>query len=527
VRILLISFPSKRHQQFSYPLGLNRIDCAIRSVYSDARIDLIDNQYTKFDDLLIHISKNNYDFIGISAQLESQNELFKFLNHRLLKDYLKNRKIIVGGNLISNSYENILNKYNNLIMAIGEGENTIIDYIKYIKNQIKISEIRGIVYYDNKLQMNKSVKTNLINIIPVNKESLNKTIDYKGDILLWTSRGCGWGACSYCFKDPNRFHKFELLNSDIFLQELKYAKQLGYKDISITDPCVLGGATPIGKIAKNRMIKLCYELIKNTYDINIAFSLRADDVFKSNMSDDENNFNLTVLNVMKKAGFNLPFLGIETNSKTQLKRYNKGILPIENYEAIKRIKKIWKEISIGVIMFDPFVTPEEVMETINFVDDLDLYDAMSYPLNQLKIQKGTQFFNKCLKENLIIGYNSETLLYDVSYKNKKIQSIINVIKSLENEVGSIMYLAKLKSRSNRMSRNDNGNNILHDIHVVHNILQINLIRELIFRFDNKPIDFFRNARHELINKIKINIKKKIIDDTNKILLNEIKRYEAK
>lgn len=528
MKILLINLPSKRHKQFTYPLGLNRIEGAIRASYPNIQSDLIDSQYIEMNDLLISVSKNNYDIIGISAQLESQNELFGFLNNKIVKSYLDSRRIIVGGNLVSNSYESILNKYKDLILAIGEGENTIVDYIKFIKKEVKLSDVKGIVYYDNKIKRNEKTRSDLNTIIPVKKESLINTNKYKGDMLLCSSRGCGWGACAYCFKDPNRHHKFELLDDNVFLQELKHLKELGVNDASLVDPCVLGGGTKFGKMAKIRMVDLCYKIIKNTTNINIAFSLRVDDVFKLNNSNDDNNFNLAVLNVMKKAGFNLPFLGIESNSNTQLKRYNKGILPIENINAITRIKRIWNEISMGIIMFDPFVNSEEILETIKFIDKFDLYDAMSYPLNQLKVQKGAQYFNKCLKENLITGYDNKTLLYEVAYKDKKIQSIIDIIKLLEYEAGSILYLAKLKSRTNRMAKNNEGNNILHTSHVKHNRLQITLVKELILNSNSKQaLTKFRKERNKIVESIKINIKNNKIEDINKILSNEILKYEMR
>jgi hypothetical protein len=75
--------------------------------------------------------------------------------------------------------------------------------------------------------------------------------------------------------------------------------------------------------------------------------------------------------LLKRAGLARLFIGVESGSTSQLKRYGKGITPEQSIMALRILSSLGIEIRIGFVMFDPLMTFQELNENVEFLERQD------------------------------------------------------------------------------------------------------------------------------------------------------------
>ena len=107
------------------------------------------------------------------------------------------------------------------------------------------------------------------------------------------------------------------------------------------------------------------------------------------------------LAVLKEAGLQEVFLGIESLEKEQLKRYHKKASIDTNKKAIAVIKDLGLYIDSGYILFDPEMSFESLGNSINYIEDLKINQLDSRSLKRLRIQPLTTIYKTLL--NVVVG----------------------------------------------------------------------------------------------------------------------------
>jgi len=126
---------------------------------------------------------------------------------------------------------------------------------------------------------------------------------------------------------------------DVVIEGLKYLHDMGAKHVSLTDPEFFGGGKEtLRGIRRARLI--AKEMIKRKIKLRIAFSLRADSVYKKSDTGKVAKEKRETFELLKKAGFENAFVGTESGSASQLKRYRKGITVEENAKALDILREI-------------------------------------------------------------------------------------------------------------------------------------------------------------------------------------------
>lgn len=164
-------------------------------------IDVDIREYTINNDLdyiLKDINKNKYDVILFSTYIWNVNDIVKLCHN--IKKINPNIKIALGGPEVTYDSDTSMDTYEFVdYILYGEGELVFRDFVSYLKGEVSIENVNGLVYRRNGIVIKNKPMELLKNLdlIPSPYENLDKD-EYENRIVYYeTSRGCPFN-CQYC-----------------------------------------------------------------------------------------------------------------------------------------------------------------------------------------------------------------------------------------------------------------------------------------------------------------------------------------
>jgi len=347
-----------------------------------------------------------------------------------MQQYAKSKGcfVITSGSDSADHFEKYL-RHGADAVAIGEGEQTVLELCKAVKNKSTIQSIAGIAFWhDGQIIKNgpRQVMRNLDEL----PEPAWDLVDIKPYRDMWlrhhgyfslnfvTTRGCPY-KCNWCAKPiyGNRYHSHGA--EKIVKQIKKWQQVFGFTHVWFADD--IFGLKP------NWLADFANHVREENLRIKYKIQSRAD-----LLSHEPSIIHL------KESGCTMVWLGAESGSQKILDAMDKGIKVEEIFTATQLLKKH----DIGVSFFLQFGYPGEILEdirlTINMVKELlpdDLGISVSYPL------PGTGFYEK-VKQDLKVKANwqhSDDL--DLMFKNTYSASFY---KSLQRYVHAVFRGSKAR-----------------------------------------------------------------------------------
>jgi len=280
-----------------------------------------------------------------------------------------------------------------------------------------------------------------------------------------TSRGCPWGKCTFCsirsqfsghtIPNHNNDYDWHPFSPDVILSNIKCFSAKGVRNFDIKDSEFFG---PIrnrrGHDCFNKTMQRVEKFAQGIIEINKTLkggkrsdnkitvnhvSVRIDAIYKSG-EHKKNKRRKKVFQLLKDAGVKGVYLGIESGSPTQLKRYNKGVTVEENREAIKIMREFGFEIEVGFIFFDPLSVLEELKQNIDFISETNLYETDSRILGSLRIQEGSPYVLMARQAGLLGKKNADLLSYSSQFQNKYVADLEKVFSRWENATVKLVKL---------------------------------------------------------------------------------------
>lgn len=295
-------------------------------------------------------------------------------------------------------------------------------------------------------------------------DTIEDVIKYKGALTLELSRGCNYSKCIFCPRN-HKGARWRGLSVDTMVLYFKTLEKV-CKKVKKEPFFYIADEEFIGQLPHALELKRIEEFCKGIKQLNIKIkfdiSARVDSIFKPEATKKENIDHLHMWKLLKEIGLQRLFLGVESGSDNQLRRFNKGTTAYQNATAIKLITALGINIRIGYISFDPLmenfndikeshkfverkdilykhadfnkITLEEIYDAI--VNNIDseylklqckpLYYKVSYPLTSLEVLFDTAYalkinnFEKKNNTKLLIGIDMNMARYKVIYFNKRI-----------------------------------------------------------------------------------------------------------
>ncbi len=359
------------------PLGIGYVAAVLKQ--AGFQVKIIDSVALRLDkekiaEILKQDKQNVIAFTATIMSIYSALETAKYL-----REVFPRAKFALGGPQITSVPEKTMTKEFDFGI-LGEGEETMLELAETIEARKKNwNKIKSLVWWKKeKLVINprRGMIEDLDKLPYPARELFPKQKYYHpmpggykrlpfGHMV--TSRGCPY-RCSFC--DRSVFgNKFRARSPEKVIEEIEFLiKNYKVKEIKFYDD--------LFTFNKERVHKICNEIIKRKIDISWSCSARVDSV------------NLELLKHMKKAGCWQIDYGIESGSQLVLNKMKKGITLKQSMQAVKWAKQVGMKARAFIIIGMPGETKKSISDTIEFVKKLKLdvvafYAVMIYPGNEL------------------------------------------------------------------------------------------------------------------------------------------------
>jgi anaerobic magnesium-protoporphyrin IX monomethyl ester cyclase len=339
-----------------YPLGLGYLHSYLESLNLgyDVKTRFLNNVSFEKGMKVLEEDLETFkpDIVGISMITHSRVGAYKLIG--FIEKKYPNIKIVIGGIHVSVLYEQLSNKYRNVVCVIGEGEITFSELIEKLKNKESFNNISGIAFYDHSLK--KVVVTSErklienLDILPFPRHDL---FIYEGKTIagLLTSRGCPY-KCNFCVLDAASRRSVRCRSASNIADEIEMilADHPSINTIWIHDDAFM--------IIKERTIEFCNEVLRRGIKTNFICSARFRPISRE------------VVMLMKSAGFGQVLFGLESGAPVVMKKMKKGLTQKNVRHAVKLFSETGIKATAFLIVGLPGEDPNTIAQTIDFVQEL-------------------------------------------------------------------------------------------------------------------------------------------------------------
>lgn len=361
--------------------GLASIAGNINKTHCDVKIlDLVAVRFKAKKYFNRYIKKNHFDIIGFSCMVFQFREILELA--KTVKGINKNTITVLGGYYATVNHEELLASddmnYFDFVVR-GEGETAFRRLIDAIYLKESFENIPGLSFRKDGNVINNP-DGNLAGLnelkIPDRSARVFKTgfniLGYPADVCE-TSRGCTQ-TCNFCSISKMYGRSYRQYKIERIIEDIKDAKLRGAKAIFFTDDNITLNA--------GHFEELCCEIISNGLtDIKYAIQASVQGFY--------NNPQLPGL--IKKAGFEWVFLGIESYTDEGLEFYQKDNQMKSSYieEVVHNLQEQGIFVIGGVIVGNPYDSRETIQRTYDYVKkvgiDLTIFFTLTpYPGTKLR-----------------------------------------------------------------------------------------------------------------------------------------------
>lgn len=491
IRIFLIAlFPNERFPFVGESHGICAISGYLNEKYSGLiEIDLFDQQINSDEEILNEIKLKRPEIIGFSVKMQTLNKL-DVLYNLILKNTSSSYKplIILGNSTAHFNSDYLLSKYDDILVSFGEGEVSFDDIIKYVNGTIHIDKVRNIGYRKGR-EIIYNVREYLSpDEIPIADRRYSESYYIQGgEVYIEGSRGCAYCCCSICecrffLGSQNSLNKWRPKTVSKIVSELSELERLGIKEVTFSDEDFIGddisGICHASQIAD--------ELMKQKLNVQYRINARIHSIFCQSDNPANRNRKIQLLRKLKASGLVKIFLGFESGSDSQLKRYNKGFKLSEFISAKKILDDLSIEYELGYISLDPLMTLEELKESLLFIKRNNCIPYISNIYKELRIQSGNQAYLRkvrnyehCNNIQILGTLDMNEQIYSIDkYADSRVELLRRCLNEYEAQTYQLYYRMRILTQYSET--NDNiYNQITH--RTLHEIksLDFNLMMELI------------------------------------------------
>jgi len=431
------------------PLGIESIAGSLKKEFDD-KVEIhgtVAHKYNNIEDVIQKIINEKPDILALSLFFNTLEDLDKIMCY-ISKIPRGERPMIILGNVVAtHNAELLLKRYPSVIVCHGDGELPVIGLVKYFTSETTLSQIPSISYKKSNGTITRTRIEEFVPAVP-HRFMLQDIIDSKGKVYIETSRGCPFN-CSFCERRCFFGHKRIEKPLQDLLEEIILLNKKGFKMMDAIDEDFISGDPQRAiDLAKAILDLKSRGVIDNDMTLVGSISVRA--VYDAKAPNAINDKKAEALSLLHEAGFVRCFIGIESGSPIQLRRYGKAQTVEEAKYAINILKEIGITIESGFIMFYPPMTLGEVKENIEFLRETGLVEYVSHIPTQLRPQINTHIQTELAAEGLIVegSYDPNWLTFEYRYKDKKLADIVYYTKEFESTLNPISNILKRIYRSN-------------------------------------------------------------------------------
>jgi radical SAM superfamily enzyme YgiQ (UPF0313 family) len=317
----------------------------------------------------------------------------------ILKSRFPHLKIIGGGphvDLFKEEIFKITNIFDGLVY--GEGEVVITDLIEKLTKGFSLKSLPNLIFKDG----NKVVTTALKRVTDLNELPLGlyeqevypSLAQEKINFFVYEeSRGCSYGDCSFCFHPEKSGKGVRIKSPDKIVKELltlqKQHQAIGIKFAGSNSPYHL-----LAQVAKKM----------TSQNIYLPFTV---------FGEARNSLNIEQLKIMKAAGLDSIFFGVESANQKILTKMQKGQTASQIAAAFHKAKMAQIKRIASIIFPAPGETLASKRETLRLLFQLEPESICVQPTG---LFPQTQWYKEAFRYGFVIPRPERLLLDLMTYK---------------------------------------------------------------------------------------------------------------
>ena len=390
------------------------------------------------------------EVLGLSLGFGSLQQLSAIMKY-IYSLPVTQRPIVALGNVVATyNKELFLKQYPDVFICAGQGEMAMIDLVKYCRGEIKKDEIHDVIYMnDGQVITNLRSQVFFVDMGEPMTDFLPHVVKSGGVVYMETSRGCPYN-CAICSRRPFLGIGWKGRNLDNVIGDIEKAAGMGVRFINFVDEDLFAGGME-RVISFAQMIREAKQSGRIPHDLIFGTSASVRSIYRMNDRPENNSEREQALKLLKEAGLAVLFVGIESGSPKQLKRYGKAASIKENEEAIKIVEKCGIWTIPGFIMLDPLVTIEEIKDNLAFLKLTGMDKRITYPLKTYIPMSGSPYTQELIDQGLVDpeSYLPDRLAYEYLFNDKNVADILKRIKDWEGSQAMFFWELKIIFRSSR------------------------------------------------------------------------------
>jgi len=364
------------------PLGLIYVATAAQKKLGD-KIKIVDafSEGLYAEEAAARVLAHHPDIFGLSVMSTSINRGLKLL--KLVKQARPTVTTILGGQHATLFDRLLLREVPEVDLVLrGEGEESFPELCRHLESP-SLADVPGLSYRNRGeiIQGQPQVIRDL-DSLPFPDRNI---CDFQGYYTGWgywqipaagqitsmlSSRGCP-GHCTFCTRLPPELSRWRPRSPENVLQELRLLSRQGYDLAIFMDENLT--------VSASRIDHLCRLIIQDKLQMRFAF-----EGFLEHLPD-------STLELMRQAGFDLAFVGVESGSDPQRRRYRKPSSAHAVAQGIRRARQHHFLVHAFLLIGGPGETRADLENTRNFLAEAQPHFIN---INAIKVHPGTQLWHE-------------------------------------------------------------------------------------------------------------------------------------
>lgn len=398
VRVMLINMEGESDLSLHEPIGIETVASRLLTEVPGVTFDIFDVQpelvktgKVDTDKLAERIRKfadnDGVSFLlGIGVPIYSW-EYTKALLIKLEQEPPKSPMTVVLGNAIP-TYTNpeiIKRQFPNVKLVVGEGEEVFAGMAKALACG---EEVQDSLHY---------LPPNLGEYVRPYRGLTQDVIDLGGSVKIEASRGCDYGACTFCSRCLRSGKDYRTIPEGIVAEEIQgLLDDFNITRFELTDEEAFGDIE-----ATSRLVSI----LKSTGLPRVPFvaSLRVDTLIRLKEQG--------LLEQLQEVGLDKVFLGVEGGSDEYQKQIAKGQKMRDVTKAMSLVQKSGLDMEIGYIMFSWRMSFDMLRKNVEFLSAGNAQFVSSL-FNILAVRAGTldeKLLRRYVEQGIITDYDPDEM----------------------------------------------------------------------------------------------------------------------
>lgn len=350
-----------------------------------------------------------------------------------IRDRLPDTLLACGGPAGTFAGLDVLRQIPNVdVVAVGEGEPTILDLTQRVALGESLAECKGICYRDADGTLKQNPARPVIHDLDVLPYPARDQLKQHGNKLEYvrvsTSRGCV-AHCTFCsaphLKNRSQPGKpWRGRNPESIVDEVEHLvktyrfRTLDFIDSTFEDP-------DGGRVGKKRVAAIAQGILDRGLDIYYNVCMRAEN-WKDEPADRE------LLDLMVRSGLEKVNVGIESGVPEELDLWEKRATVEDNRTIIRLLREHNVYLAMGFIPFHPYATADTLVRNAEFLRDNSGHNLRRMT-ERLEIYPGTKIVERMAEDGLLYDDYWTTLdPYGYHFRDDKVELLAKHYASLYN-----------------------------------------------------------------------------------------------